>query len=391
MRSVGHGIKHLFLAVIWLAALLCITEVALRAHRWHTAAYPSGDAEQPTVCSVVVPSAETYLQLRPMLGGLREPERGGLRTNAFGLRGPEIAVPKPTGVFRVICLGDDTTLALHLPEEMTYCDRLQAYLQERTQLHVEVINAGLPDGCPLTSLLLLRHRLLGLQPDVVLQHVDPTDIDDDRLVRPYAFMDEQGVPLVAIHPSIRQSASPTLFSLSQEFLVLDWGCERLAKEWPAASADPQQAWDAVEWDMAAEQALSPLPALQKLVSGAYCEVIVTTADDPLLRPVGALAREDAVIRPVGAESPSDQPLSLAAYARNMRLLCLDASVELRARDSSQPPLRIETAEDHELYAALQAEFLVANVPSVWSAPVDAPNALPATAAPQPLSEAAPRP
>ena len=389
MQSIGQGIKHLLLAAMWLGALVCITEVGMRAHRWHVAAYPSGAADELQASRIVVPSAETYQQLRPMLGHSRDSDRGGLRTNAFGLRGPEIAIPKPKGVFRVICLGDDATLALGLPEEETYCDRLRDYLQDRTQLHVEVINAGLPGGCPLTSLLLLRHRLLGLQPDVVLQHVDPTDIQDDRHVRPYTFLDEQGVPKVAIHPSLRESAAPTLLSLSQEFLVVNWAQERVISRWNPTSSEDDQRWDPVEWEMAAEQALSPLAALQSLVNGAYCEVVVTTAEDPLRRTTGAIARDDAGVRTISSESELEEALTLAAYARELKLLFMDATEQLRALDPSQPPLRLETPEDHELYAALQAEFLVANVPSVWSAPVDAPNALPSPSDAQPLSNIEP--
>lgn len=389
MRSVGHGIKHLLLAVIWLVAIVCITEVALRAHRWHTAAWPQPGDEDASLASFVVPSAETYQQLRPLVGGHADPERVAFRTNAFGLRGPEILIPKPAGVFRVICLGDDTTIARELDEEDTYCERMRVHLQERTQLQVEVINAGLPGGCPLTGLLLLRHRLLGLQPDLVLQHVDPTDVEDDRLVRPFTFIDEQGLPLAAVHPSCRQTAAPTLTSLSREFLLFDCTRERIVDEWMSASAGQEEDWDDVEWEMAAEQSLSPLSALKTLVGGAYCEVIVTTADDPLLIPTGALAERDRDVRPVSGET-EPQPSSLAAYARAQQLKYLDASEALRAHDPSQPPLLLETPEDHDLYAALQAEFIVANVPGVWSTPTTgAPGALPTVSAPQPLSDAAP--
>jgi hypothetical protein len=391
MRSIGHGIKHLLLAVIWLVALACITEVALRANRWHKAAYPQPGDEDSGFASLVVPNAETYQQLRPMLGAHSDPDHMALRTNAFGLRGPEILIPKPAGVFRVICLGDDTTIARYLAEEETYCERLRVHLQERTQLQVEVINAGVPGGCPLTGLLLLRHRLLGLQPDLVLQHVDPTDVEDDRLVRPFTYMDEQGLPLAAVHPSCRQSTAPTLASLSREFLLFDWTRERIVEEWMSAAGEGQQEWDDVEWEMAAEQSLSPLPALKTLVGGAYCEVIVTTADDPLLSPTGALADRDRDVRPVGGESELQQS-SLAAYARAQQLKYLDASEALRAHDPSQPPLLVETPEDHDLYAALQAEFIVANVPGVWSTPTTgAPGALPAVGSPQPLSDAAAQP
>src|SRR5690606_41238011 len=55
---------------------------------------------------------------------------------------------------------------------------------------------------------------------------------------------------------------------------------------------------------------------------------------------------------ISAESESDPPLSLAAYTRKLRMLFMEATAQLRALDPGQPPLRIETAEDHELYAAL---------------------------------------
>lgn len=391
MRSIGHGIKHLFLAVIWLVALVCISEVALRAHRWHAAAYrPSGDVAPDT--AIVAPSAVTYQQLRPLLGQTRHGDGRDLRTNAFGLRGAEIALPKPAGVFRVICLGDDTTLARHLPEEETYCERLRVYLQERTQLRVEVINAGLPGGCPLTGLLLMRHHLLGLQPDLVVQHVDPTDVADDRIVRPFTFMDAQGTPLAAMHPSCRQTAAPTLLSLSQEFLLIDRVQELLVTQWGLSGGDGQEAWHDVEWEMAAEQALAPLAQLQSLVGGGYCEVIISAADDPLREPTDTVAHGFDGIRPAGGEGDPPAPVSLATYARAQRLLYLDASAELRARAPDEPPLIVETAEEHDLYAALLAEFVMANVPGVWSAPTSgAPGVLPSPGAPQPLTDAESRP
>lgn len=405
MRSIGHGIKHILLAVIWLAALICISEVALRAERWRTAVCPPAGGENAAAARVV-PSAGTYQRLQPMVGSLRNFERGGLRTNSFGLRGPEIAIPKPAGTFRVICLGDDTTLALHLAELDTYCERLRGYLQERTQLHVEVINAGLPGGCPLTGLLLMRQHLLGLQPDLVLQHVDPTDVADDRIVRPFTFMDEQGTPLAAIHPSCRHTAAPTWLSLSNEFLLTGWVRERLVENWQDSTADNRIPHDGVEWEMAAEQALAPLATLQTLVGGAYCEVIVTAADDPLHHSTSAVAHRDDRIRPASGEAEAAAPLSLATYAREQHLRYLDASSELRVRAPGEPPLVVETAEEHDLYAALQAEFIFANVPGVWSTPTSggpaatptggaavvppgnvAPGALPANGAAQPLTDA----
>lgn len=377
MRSFGRGIKHLLLAAVWLVALFCVAEVALRARLWYQRSHAADDAGEVTATPDILPSAETYQQLRPLMR-VAAPEAGAeaVRTNSFGLRGPEIAVPKPAGVFRVLCLGDDTTLALHLREDETYCQRLREHLQQQTQLTVEVVNAGLPGGCPLTSLLLLRHRLLGLQPDLILQHVDPTDVEDDRKVRPFTFMDDAGVPLAAVHPLCRKATAPTLISLTHEFVLLDWVRERLVAEWQAGTGGSAEAWDPVQWDMAAEQALAPLQALQTLAGGAYCELIVTAAGDPLRPGARPIAAQPRMIEMAGARTEPARRPDLAAYARAHRLLYLDACESAGAPELGGVCSRVATTAEHDTYAALQAAFIVQNVPGVWRGADERPGTLP---------------
>ena len=122
-----------------------------------------------------MPSRATYLTVAPKLRFTRIESASRrpftLRTNSFGLRCPEVEIPRPEGCFRVLCLGDDNTFAGDLPESFTYPQILGELIQPETSTRVEVLNAGCPGGSPTISALLLRHRLLTLQPDVIVVHL----------------------------------------------------------------------------------------------------------------------------------------------------------------------------------------------------------------------------
>ncbi|HEB53493.1 MAG TPA: hypothetical protein ENI87_09590, partial [bacterium] len=48
-----------------------------------------------------------------------------LRTNSLGLRGPDVAVPKPPGTFRIVMLGDSVTFGWGVDDEVTFARRLE--------------------------------------------------------------------------------------------------------------------------------------------------------------------------------------------------------------------------------------------------------------------------
>lgn len=358
MGSLLGGLKHLAYAILLIAALLCASEVGLRALRCHrelSRAEAGGDARQE---SLIVPSDETYLRLRP-LAAVERPDLIGsetvfIRTNSCGLRGPEIAVPKPQGVFRIICLGDDATLALDLPEDATYCARLEQRLQQHTDLRVEAINAGLPGGCPLTSYLLLRHRLIGLQPDLVLLHFDASDLNDDGAIRPVLYVDEQGTPVAAVHPLCAPHPLPVVDRLSGEFALVDWARGRLGRVWAAAGEDadvegsePGAAQRPLPASLLIEQAIAPVDDIRRLAASVFCELVVTTPFDPL---AGQSISEDP--------SQSAAGLEALLVARGARFL--DAGL---APAGSGGGL---SAEEHALYAQAQADYIVAQIPGVWT-------------------------
>jgi lysophospholipase L1-like esterase len=87
-----------------------------------------------------------------------------VRTNALGLRGPEIAPSPPEGVRRVLCLGDSYTFGTGVEETETIPARLDTILGEG----VEVVNLGIEGANAYDSEARLRFIGLDLHPDLVV-------------------------------------------------------------------------------------------------------------------------------------------------------------------------------------------------------------------------------
>jgi hypothetical protein len=398
MSKLFQGVRNLLLAALLLVCVICATEVGVRVMHWYQAVYGSGPAAQTTDTAIVVPGRETFLELQPLVSVDREiPETGeviAFRTNSFGLRGPEIELPKPSGVFRILCLGDETTLGADVAEEQTYCQQLQQLLQPLTDLKVEVVNAGLPGGCPLTCELLLRHRLLGIQPDLILLHCDESDVADDRAARRFTRLDADGVPLAAIHPVVSGRAASPVTQLYQEFAVLD-----LARTWLVDSLDSRDGVDALTrtsldrspdvgqdgGDVTSadvDQAIARVPAMRDLARGIYCEFIVSTCPPPGGGIVSAASSGSQETRLVSNVEESQSSISgrLAELTREHEIAYMAA-----AADFAQPGQlylngsSLLSADGHARYARALARIIYDRVPGVWTrqpAPQETPGIAP---------------
>jgi hypothetical protein len=197
-------IKHLLYAVVVLALLLCLTEVGLRVYDSATGQVTRRELyDRGLTCK----SWFVHHTLKPSQTYSVRSDDSQTRTrvslNSFGLRGAEPAIPKPPGVFRVICLGDETTLAPQTPEAETFCVRLGESLRQQLGRNVEVINAGVPGYCPLLSYLQCKHQLLPLQPDLLILNFDMSDVADDYEYRRHTSMDEHGYPLCCANPDLQ--------------------------------------------------------------------------------------------------------------------------------------------------------------------------------------------
>ncbi len=125
-------------------------------------------------------------------------------SNNVGFRGRDIAVPKPPGVFRIVCIGGSTT-AEGETDEMTYPAILEKKLRRHFKTEaIEVVNGGVY-GINSVGEVQRMPDYLALQPDLILHYNVVNDLRD-RLVnwvvpQPTGFMH----PLNSIQALLRKS------------------------------------------------------------------------------------------------------------------------------------------------------------------------------------------
>lgn len=113
------------------------------------------------------------------------------RTNRYGLRGPDPAIPKPPGVIRLLMLGDSFTFGFPVRDEETFCAVAEQALRAAGE-PVEVINGGVSGASPTLHYLVLRDQLLELEPDLVLLWYDLGDLQEDHWFQKNLLYDAQG-------------------------------------------------------------------------------------------------------------------------------------------------------------------------------------------------------
>lgn len=216
MRSLLRMLKHIMLAMIAIIATVCITEVGLRGHKLYQHCQGDGTCE-----FAARPCPIAFQQLPPLQQISRIDRETGtpvvIRTNHLGLRGPEVATPKADGVVRIVCLGDDATLAVNIAEEASFPALVQQQLSQQSGTTVEVINAGIPGYCPLLSLAWAQQQLASLQPDLVVLCCDRSDVIDDRHVRPLARYAANGALVGVSHPSAAIGSKNLAQAIEDEF------------------------------------------------------------------------------------------------------------------------------------------------------------------------------
>lgn len=97
--------------------------------------------------------------------------------NALGYRGPEIALPKPPGIFRIVAMGGSTTYSTGTTAAEAYPAYLQAILRDDFGYdQVEVINAGVSGYTSWEALASFAFRVLELQPDMLIYYAALNDL-----------------------------------------------------------------------------------------------------------------------------------------------------------------------------------------------------------------------
>ena len=97
-------------------------------------------------------------------------ERFVLRVNEEGFRAGPMQRPKPAGTYRIFFVGASAVENVAVPDERTFEALVQAALNERLggAPQVEVINAGQSGNVVADTFSLVAHRILALEPDLVV-------------------------------------------------------------------------------------------------------------------------------------------------------------------------------------------------------------------------------
>ncbi len=155
------------------------------------------------------PEGRSYMVADPVLHHRLRPSTtrvvlgAPFSTNTLGLRGDEIAIPKPPGTFRIIMLGDSFTEGRGLTLDQTVSRQVEKLLAGRACPRHEVINAGVTSYSPLIEYVQLKTLGLRLEPDLVVLGFDMTDVYDDFIRTQSARLGPDGLPLAV--PSDRRA------------------------------------------------------------------------------------------------------------------------------------------------------------------------------------------
>jgi hypothetical protein len=109
------------------------------------------------------------------------PDRGLVRINSLGLRGPEVAVTKPAGTIRVLVFGDSFVFGVGVDEEHLFTSRLQTLLNKRGRAAYEVVNMGVSGYSTDQEYLLFQDLGVRLQPGIVILVACDNDFEGNTL------------------------------------------------------------------------------------------------------------------------------------------------------------------------------------------------------------------
>jgi len=307
--------------------------------------------------------------LRP---GYRSPN---INTNSFGLRSPEVAVPKPAGTVRILLLGDSFTFGLRVADNETFGRQLEKRLRATYGSNsIEVVSAGVISYCPLLEYLQYRHHLHVLEPDLVVLNFDMSDVQDHMAYSRDAVLGPGGVPLFVTEPSLRNqtpSAMPKLLLfewLGRRVQGLRGRVESTLQGVPFVRDTDRYLWtfdQGPELDAEARATMTPILHLSRLLARDRIPMVLATYPQPWQ--VSAEATPIPPIRDqygIGQHTVhlNDRPFrKLEAFAAEHQIPFVNATSAFR-QDATPVTLFLGndfhfTPRGHQLYADVLAGFL----------------------------------
>lgn len=336
--------------------------------------------------TLLVPSAVCHHELQRMSKTMHQasPASGkhAFRVNSFGCRGEEPEVPAPEGSFRILVLGDDSICGTAVGEDETVSAHLHGFLAKQTQVRLEVINCGIPGYCPLLSWLKFEQDLAKLKPDLVILHVDMTDIADDLCYRSLLLSENNHA--VCSHPTLRLKPRPenAIAHFVKHSATASWLFARAREQGPEMLAISPVASNANMFDwitddppdirLQVRHALEPITRLKESVEASNGHLLVTTA--PALWQVVSADNAPQLSRRCGIQGTTPYrrrfPFEvLQAFCSHSEVRFCDTSPTFETGEDGQKLFSTETPVlsriGMALYAREIARYIITNPPSEW--------------------------
>jgi hypothetical protein len=179
---------------------------------------------------------EAHYRQRPGAVRLAAGRTGKLvRIDSWGFHDEEFPLAKPPGELRGVVVGDSVTMGHMLTFEETFCEQLEALLDERDRLHAthQIINAGV-QGYAVFQELLAFEDALRFAPDFVALGFCMNDVTE-----PLVVQRKFGGTGVDYH-AVREDRSPVLGMLRNETGV---GRLLVYLEQRGVSAEKRKLWE----------------------------------------------------------------------------------------------------------------------------------------------------
>jgi len=176
-------IKGVLISIISTLVLLALAELALRLFSVGADENGSGQPDQRmdvrkhvrVHCRSDIPGL--FYELRPGSSVVIDDSPNAI--NSLGMRDREVARQKRSGVFRIAVLGDSLTYGWRVSLEECYVKKLETLLNSRnasSDRRFEVLNFGVSGYNTEQELIVLREKVIGFEPDLVIVGFVPNDI-----------------------------------------------------------------------------------------------------------------------------------------------------------------------------------------------------------------------
>jgi lysophospholipase L1-like esterase len=293
-------------------------------------------------------------------------------TNSFGLRSPEVAVPKPAGTYRILLLGDSFTFGFQAADDVLFARKLEQRLRAGGFPSVEVVNAGVLSYCPLLEYLQYRHELHVLEPDLVILNFDMSDVQDHLEYSRDLVSSPDGVPLYVTEPSLKNP--PTWRLLSFQWVAKFVTAARRRTESavegvPFTRDQDRYLWaldNGPEMDKEVQSTLAPIVNLSELLAHNGIPLVLATYPQPWqvsadATPLPPIREQYAIgMNTVHLNDRSFRKVEAFATTHGIPFVNATSAFRQAPKPAS---LFLEsdfhfTARGHDLYAEILANYLV---------------------------------